>query len=280
VIRQSAAALILLVAPLAAHAAEKNFDRTFNVSPGGTLTIDADGASIKVSGSDSNQVVVRVRAKGSEKDLDQLKFEATQSGDSVDVTLRHREKGSWFSWGSWNSDERIEVTVPRRYAIDAKTGGGNIELADTTGTATLRTSGGNVSAKNLNGDVELRTSGGSILADSIRGAVDADTSGGDVRLMRIDGKIKGNTSGGNVRCSLVGANREISATTSGGSIEIILPKAAAGNVRATTSGGSISSDLSLTASSIKEGRIEGVLNGGGPPIYAHTSGGSISLRME
>ena len=77
----------------------------------------------------------------------------------------------------------------------------------------------------MNGNVEAHTSGGGIIADTIRGDVDADTSGGDVRLLNVDGKIRGQTSGGDVQCSLVGINRGILVSTSGGSIRLTLPRA-------------------------------------------------------
>lgn len=269
---------VALLAAGSAAAAEKTLDRTFTVAPGGTLLVDADSASVKVTGSDSNQVVVHIVARGSEESLAKTSFDAVQKDNGVTVTLKRSPKQGWFSWGSWNNDERIEVTVPRRYSVDARTGGGSIDVRDTTGAATLRTSGGSITAKNLVGNVLARTSGGGIVADTIRGDVDADTSGGGVRLLQIDGKIRGNTSGGGVRVSLSGANRGISATTSGGGIEVIVPRGTSGEVRATTSGGGVSSELDLTHSTIKDGRIEGTLNGGGPPIEAHTSGGSVSLR--
>jgi DUF4097 and DUF4098 domain-containing protein YvlB len=276
--RLSAIALILIAA-VPAHAAEKTFDRTFAVTPGGTLVVDADGAAIRVSGNDSNQVVVHMVFRGSEKNLADMKLDAVQKGDGVTVTMK-TGRSSWFSWGSWRSEANIEVTVPRRYAINARTSGGNMDLRDTTGTATLRTSGGDVSAKNVTGNVELRTSGGSIVADTIRGDVDADTSGGDVRLLHVDGKIRGNTSGGNVRLSLVGANRGIHATTSGGDIELNLPRSITANIDASTSGGEVTTDIPVTSTTREKTELEGTLNGGGERIYAHTSGGSVMVRAE
>jgi DUF4097 and DUF4098 domain-containing protein YvlB len=278
--RHFALALVFLAAG-SASAAERKLDKTFTVAPGGSLVVEADSASVRVSGTDTSQVVVHMLAEASEKDLADIKLEAVQTGDGVKVTLRRGDKGSsWFNWRSWTGEQRIEVTVPRRYTVNVRTGGGEIELKDTAGTATLKTSGGDITARNLTGTVQLRTSGGAINADSIRGDVDADTSGGDVRLLRIDGKIKADTSGGNVRVGLVGANREISATTSGGDIEVIVPRGTSGNVEASTSGGHIESNLPMSTSVQKEGRLEGSMNGGGPQIYAHTSGGSISLRAE
>jgi hypothetical protein len=268
-----------LLAASTAGAAEKNLDRNFTVAPGGTLVVEADSASVHVSGNDSNQVMIRMRARGDDDDIAAMKFDAVQDGNDVTVTLRrHRKGGGWFNWGSWNSEQRVEVSVPRNFNTRVRTGGGDVEQKDTTGSANLRTSGGNVVAKNLGGTVELRTSGGDIVADSIRGDVDADTSGGDVRLLNIDGRIRGNTSGGSVRCSLAGSNRGISATTSGGDVELILPRTVNGDVQAMTSGGDVTSDLPVTTTIVKDGHLSGPINGGGARIEARTSGGSIRLR--
>lgn len=275
--RLSAIALVLLVS-VSAQAAEKTFDRTFSVAPGGSLIVDADSASVKVAGTDSNQVVVHMKFRGSDDELSKMTFDATQNDGGVTVTMRRKEKNGWFHWGSWSSEQGIEVTVPSHYGIKIRTGGGNIDLQNTVGAVDAHTSGGDINAKNLTGNVLVHTSGGGIHVDTVRGDVDADTSGGDVRVLSVDGKIKANTSGGSVRVSLVGANRGVVASTSGGDIELSLPRATTGDVDATTSGGDISSDLPLMTSSQKEGRLHGSLNGGGLPIEAHTSGGSIRLR--
>lgn len=275
--RFSVIALVLLAA-CTAQGADKTLDRTFKVSPGGSLVVDADGASIKVSGTDSKQVTVRMRLSGPERELAATTLDATQNGNQITATMKRSKGDSLFSWGSWRSEASIEVTVPRQFEIDARTGGGNIDLKDTVGAVQLKTSGGDVIARNLDGVVSLRTSGGSITADKVRGDVEAKTSGGDVRLLNIDGRIKGHTSGGNVRVSLVGDNRGITATTSGGNVELILPRNATGDVSASTSGGNVSTDLPITTTVLKERRLEGKLNGGGQPIEARTSGGDIRLR--
>ncbi len=275
--RYSAIALVLLAAS-PAYAAEKTVERTFTVSPGGSLVVDADSASVHVSGGDTNQVTVRMGARGSEEDLATVKLDAFQKDGGVTVVMRRPEKKGWFNWGSWNGGGSIEVTVPRRYGINIKTSGGSVELKDTIGSATLHTSGGDIVAKNVNGNVEARTSGGGIVADTIRGDVDAGTSGGDVRLLHVDGKIRGQTSGGSVQCSLVGINRGISASTSGGSIQLTLPRATTANIEATTSGGGFDSELPVASTVRQDDHVKGSINGGGQRIDASTSGGSISVR--
>ena len=66
--RYPAIALVLFAVG-SAHAAEKTLERTFTVSPGGTLIVDADSASVQVSGAATNQVTVHMNAHGSDKDL-------------------------------------------------------------------------------------------------------------------------------------------------------------------------------------------------------------------
>jgi DUF4097 and DUF4098 domain-containing protein YvlB len=271
-----AIALILLAAG-AAQAADKTLDRTFKVSPGGALTVQADGASIRVSGTNTNQVTVRMKARGPESELDDLKLDATQDGNDVTVTMRRSKNLRWFGWG-WRTDSSIEITVPRNFRIDARTSGGSIDLKDTVGSVKLNTSGGDIVANNLDGAISLRTSGGRIAVDGVRGDVQAKTSGGDVFLMNVDGSIEGHTSGGNVRVSLVGPNRGITATTSGGNVELILPRNTSGDVTASTSGGNVKTDLPVTTTEVKESRLEGTLGGGGQQIKAHTSGGDVRLR--
>lgn len=272
------AIVLVLLAVGTAQAADKKLDRTFTVSPGGSLVVDAEGAYVKVAGADTNQVTVHMRFTGSEKELAEMTIDAAQSGNEVKATMRRKKGSSWFNWNWGDSESSIEVTVPRRYEVSVRTSGGSIDLNDTVGSVKLTTSGGSINAKNLNGTVELHTSGGTIAAEDIRGDVNARTSGGGVRLVNVDGKIEGRTSGGSVHASLVGANRGITATTSGGSVDLILPPGTTGNVSASTSGGNISTDIPVTTTFMNETRLEGTLNGGGQPIEARTSGGSIRLR--
>jgi DUF4097 and DUF4098 domain-containing protein YvlB len=285
--------LIALCAANAALAADKTFDRTFTVKPDGVLTVVADGADITVTGGSGNQVVVHMVAEASQKDLDELKLSAEASDSGVLVQMLRPERNKWFHWS--NFEGRIEVTVPQSYRVDGKTSGGDVRLASVSGPSRIRTSGGDIGVKDvkggldgdtsggdvrlesIEGEVRAHTSGGDFYASGVRGDIDASTSGGDVRLLRIDGKIRANTSGGGVQCELVGANRGIWASTSGGDVRLTVPKNITGTLDAQSSGGSIRSDLPVTTHTADEHRLSGAINGGGERIYAHTSGGNITL---
>ena len=282
---------VLAFGATAAMAAEKVFDRAFTVTPGGVLSVNADGAHISVSGSDANQVVVHMVGRGSQDEIDDMRLSAEQSGSGVSVELRSERR----NWSSHGQESSIDVRVPRGYRVEAKTSGGDVRLESIAGPSRIRTSGGNIMAKGVKGDVDLETSGGDVRLESmegsieahtsggnihsasIRGDINANTSGGDLRLLGVDGKIRASTSGGDVECELVGANRGITASTSGGSIRLRLPKDVAGKLEAESSGGSIDSDFSVATTHWEQNRLNGLINGGGPSIRVHTTGGEITL---
>jgi DUF4097 and DUF4098 domain-containing protein YvlB len=324
----SAVGVCLLACSFAAHAAEKRLDRNFSVAPGGRLTIDADGADLRVTGTGGNQVVVHVLITGSEHYLEKLTLSADQSGNDVSVVAK-QNKGSWLNF-NWNNEGRIEVQVPREYNFDIHTGGGDITVEQLQGTARGKTSGGDILVKEIHGPLEMQTSGGDVRVEQIDGDTRLGTSGGDVDIVRvngnldaktsggyihlddvvgtvvartssgdviarnirgdselktsggdiratIDGKITAHTSGGNVTAELIGANRGISVSSSGGDLTIRVPKSTTGQLDASTSGGSVKTELPVTTTEMSEHKLTGTFNGGGNPIYAHTSGGSIKV---
>jgi hypothetical protein len=285
--------LIAICGATGAVAANKTFDRTFTVKPDGMLTVVADGAGITVTGGSGDRVVVHMVAEASQTVLDELKLSAEANDSGVLVQMLRPQRKKWFGWG--DVEGRIEVTVPQSYRVDAKTSGGDVRLASVSGPSRIRTSGGDIGVKgmkgrldgetsggnvrleSIDGEVRAHTSGGDFYASAVHGDIDASTSGGDVRLLRIDGKIRANTSGGGVQCELVGANRGIWASTSGGDVRLTVPKNISGTLDAESSGGSIRSDLAVSTHSTDEHRLSGDINGGGERIYAHTSGGNITL---
>lgn len=156
------------------------------------------------------------------------------------------------------------------------TSGGDIDVARLTGDLDAKTSGGYIHLTDISGKVVARTSSGNVIASGIRGDSDLKTSGGDIRAA-IDGKIAAHTSGGNVTAELVGSNRGISVSSSGGDLLVRVPKGTAGALDAATSGGSVRTELPVTTTEMGEHKLTGTINGGGNEIYARTSGGSIKV---
>lgn len=170
--------------------------------------------------------------------------------------------------------------------VNGRTSGGPITLVGGKGMATVHTSGGPIHIKEVAGDVDAFTSGGPISIEGNVGRVRARTSGGSISIERASGSIDASTSGGPVSASLIGQPKEdCRLTTSGGSIDVRLSKSAHVDLDASTSGGHVWTDFAVQSNAASDDdrhsrELHGPVNGGGPLLYLHTSGGGISIRAD
>ncbi|HCF78420.1 MAG TPA: hypothetical protein DER52_01875, partial [Glaciecola sp.] len=103
------------------------------------------------------------------------------------------------------------------------------------------------------------------------------TSGGSIEVGEVLGELSARTSGGSIKATFAQQiNRNAELKTSGGSIEATLPPQIQVNLKASTSGGRVSSDF-LVNGEISKRKVEGEINGGGPKLILHTSGGNIKI---
>jgi hypothetical protein len=203
------------------------------------------------------------------------KFDANveTSGGPISVSDLKGEVSAHTSGGSLNFDS-IDGSV------NGRTSGGSITLAGGKGGAIVHTSGGSIRITEVAGDVDASTSGGPILIERASGRVKAHTSGGGIEIREATGAIDASTSGGGVRASLLGQPKdECRLYTSGGSISVSLGKGIHMDLDASTSGGGVWTDFAVPSTGERHRReLRAPLNGGGPLLYLHTSGGGISVR--
>ncbi|HEY7643354.1 MAG TPA: DUF4097 family beta strand repeat-containing protein [Steroidobacteraceae bacterium] len=217
---------------------------------------------------------IDIRTSGGDIIVAQLQGDARAktSGGDIRVSEMHGPVDMQTSGGDVRA-EQIEGNTR------LGTSGGDIDVTRLQGDLDAKTSGGYIHLSDIAGKVVARTSSGNVIASGIRGDSDLKTSGGDIRAT-IDGKIAAHTSGGNVTAELVGANRGISVSSSGGDLTVRMPKNTTGELNASTSGGSVRTELPVTTTEAGESKLTGSINGGGNEIYAHTSGGSIRLTAS
>ncbi|MCC2616935.1 DUF4097 domain-containing protein [Aestuariibacter halophilus] len=246
-----AAALLFSSTCLVAHADQQY---TFDVAQGGTLHLKTDVGALDVDTHGDDSVEIEVLIEG--KDADDFAVDAKQQGNDVwirgEVTHGHR----------WRQQLKVRYTlrVPHHYDLDLKTAGGGIDIAD------------------LRGNIQAHTSGGSISIGSVQGNVNVHTSGGSIRTDKVDGQIDAHTSGGSITVTFASQpTQDAELHTSGGSITAYLPSDVQLDVNATTSGGRVRSDFDVDGR-VKKQAIRGTINGGGPRLKLHTSGGSVSLK--
>ncbi len=237
----------------------------------------------------------------------------------VRAEFKGAKSSGWFG-GSPELQVNYVITVPRKFDADLKTAGGSVKVAELTGkvqaqssggglnfakiegplsghtsgggitvagcrgNADLKTSGGGLQLSEIQGDVDARTSGGSIHASKLTGKTVLKSSGGGIEVSESVGQIDAVTSGGSITASLLAEpTGECSFKTSGGGITVVLDEKIKVDVDARTSGGRVSCDLPVVTTTQGEERkniLRGQINGGGPLITAHTSGGSVRLTKR
>ena len=302
---------LLALVPFAAHAKiERVVEKSFTVQPGGILRVETHGGDVRVeTSSDSTVKVVaheRIHAS-SEAEADELLKKLTltieQKPEGVSALAKYEKKMPGMHWGSWPPVQvDFTITVPKRYNVELKTSGGDLNVADLDGKVDVRTSGGDITLGKISGDIEAATSGGNVQLEEGAGVVKLGTSGGDVRVGRAVGQTDLNTSGGNidiksventlmastsggdVSAHLVGPFKgDCKLSTSGGRVRVIVDKTAAFNLDASTSGGDVDAEgLTITIERGGSGRsrLSGKVNGGGPILKLRSSGGDVVVQSR
>jgi hypothetical protein len=252
-------------------------ERNFQIAPGKYLKVDASSGSLSVTSWNKNEVNIKIL--GNEKAEDKIKFKFHADDDEVELIAQRKH---WlFDWFSSGIKLHYEIKVPRKFNLNVETGGGSIYTADISGKMNLSTSGGSIKFENVIGEFDASTSGGSITGNNFKGDLDASTSGGSLSFTGSDSKIKATTSGGGIYLDYEGVNKGIYLSTSGGGIKIILPEDFNASAELYTSGGRVSCELTANhAKKISSTSFEADLNQGGAPLYAETSGGSITVLKK
>lgn len=196
---------------------------------------------------------------------------------------------------------RIELNYPSE--LNAKSPGASLRIAvPEPCAALLDTSNGSIRVENLKGDVVLDTSNGVIRAKHVDGTLRATSSNGRVEVEHVTGELRVKSSNGSLDareiggpCELVtsngrigfvaaaGAAAPIELRSSNGAIEATIPKGLAADLDLSTSNGSVKVVLGdVPLRNIEYGRtwFRGAMNGGGTPVRARTSNGSITVNAR
>jgi hypothetical protein len=212
--------------------------------PRGAVSAETGNGSIRVTGEDRNDVVVRAlvmaNARTQERANEILKdVTITTSGTLRADGPRNLDRAGW--WVSFR------VQAPK-----------SSELS-------LRASNGSLAVTDVNGRMRLRTSNGSI------------------RLMDVGGDVDAETSNGSVNATLSGSAWDgpgLNVTTSNGSVRVTLPENYNARLVAGTSNGGISVDFPITVQGRIGRDIDTNLGSGGAPIRLRTSNGSVRIQKR
>jgi Putative adhesin len=230
------------------HSERAEWRRSYEVSAPGRVEISNVNGKIDVEPSNGSSIeVVAVKiARGATPErakeaLGRAEIVEDATRESVRLTTKFQRETSWLHGGGLVVEYTVKVPAGAEVKFTTVNGGVNL-----TG---------------LSGRITAETTNGGIVARNVGGAIDATTTNGgvDVELTRVaDG-------GARLGC------------TNGG-IKLRLPQDARASISASvTNGGIDTSGLTLETSESSRRRLEGRLNGGGPPIRLEGTNGGITI---
>jgi hypothetical protein len=315
---RTAVAALLLALPWLGCLDGEDVEERAPVERGGLLEVDLDRASglrpdegslvVHSHGADEVRVVV----EASEWGASGVRFRVDRQGGTVRVIGRVGGATSWLFGGP-----RVEVRiwVPSEFAIDVRTTGGDLRIADTTGRVRARTDDGSLEVARVEGQVRLRASGdvrvtevvgdldvrigeGDIEASWIQGDVELRTGGGEIDLSHVDGEVVARSERGGIRleelrgdvdamtergsvyATFVGSP-EGRLETSRGSVEVLPPDGVGVELEAISRSGEVvlAPGLSVPGEHASD-YVAGPLAGGGPSLRLFTARGSVNVRRR
>ena len=300
--------LIAAVVLPPAGAIERSLRQTFAMQPGSALSVDTYRGGVIVEESKGDELRVEVRIElgtddeaEAERGLGALKLTVDQTGNEVRVRARNPRES--FAVFAWEEKKRIELTfrvfVPSGCRVDVRTLDGGITVGNRTGNITARTQMGTIFCRAIDGSVQatidagdiivsrctgaanLRVQRGVIRVGTVFGRAELRNDSGDVEIQSALGGVVATTAAGDV---LVGFQRGLSGDSSikadGGSIVAKIEPTAVLSIEATTTWGKVQSGVpfAVDAGGAGKGKYFGRLNGGGPTVKLHASGGNVKLE--
>ncbi len=277
----------------AAYARQDIVKESFSVSEGGTLYIDVDIGNVEIltaSGSEVTIVMERDLRNSSNRELKETlarhEYFFDREGDDVIVETRFDRDDESRAWRRWKKSHNLRVSffirVPDSYNVEFRSGAGNIEIADLSGSIEGRTGAGNVDIGDIQGPVDISSGAGNISIASAYGEIYVHSGAGDITLDGIEGEIEARTGAGNIYATITNElSGDSSFGTGAGDITVYVDDSVGADVTAHSSMGSARTDYDLRVRGKWMSKsFSGEINGGGPEISLSAGVGNVSLRRN
>ena len=276
-----------LAALLAKVKVEPELEKTYDVNPGGRLTVDSDIGTVNVQAAPKNKVEIVVTKEPKNRFVsDKLVQEALadfkvtfdQTGSNVSVTGKFQRGRNYWRRQINRLNIRFRVTVPHQYDVNLHTESGDISVIGLEGEVQAQSSAGNIGIENVVGPVETQTNAGNLRFDRVNGYILGRSSAGNIILFNCQGMVDAKTSAGNIRADMTTQlKREWNLQTLAGNIVGTFISSLAVDIDARTGAGISSTDFRVQGT-VNRTRLYGTINGGGALLKLRTSAGNIHLQ--
>lgn len=276
------AGALLLTVSTAALAADKQFERTLDVTGQPDLYVSTGSGDITLhAGSDTKiHIVGRIHVGWSmfgdmQSRIDRIinNPPIAQNGNSVRVG----ETSDHQLYNNLSID--YDITAPASVALNLHSGSGDVTI-DHLGRYLSASSGsGDIRAHGINGPAELGTGSGDIELEAIgSGDIKIKTGSGDIKVHGINGGLTARSGSGDIQAEghLTGPANVASGS---GGIHLHLTPDAHFNLEASTGSGDIHVNFPGAPQQGDNSRhhLTAPINGGGPPLEIRTGSGDVQI---
>lgn len=227
-----------------AGASAQDFQKSYNLPPGGRIAISSMSGNVTVTGYDGNEVVVIGTKTG--VDRDRVVIEDRSTAGEVEVGVRYPNKGR----NDASVDFEVRVPSATAFRFDK-----------------ITSMSGNVEIRNVSGQIDATAMSGNVVVGNVAGTVEATAMSGNVEVV-ID--------------RLEGAGN-LSFTSMSGNVEVRLPSSLDAEVEIKTASGSISTDFPIEVKAQKHGpgmSASGRLGDGSRSLRIRSMSGNASLTRQ
>jgi DUF4097 and DUF4098 domain-containing protein YvlB len=248
-------ALLSVAAAASAGTLREPLDRTFDIRPGGEISLVNVNGKITITSWDQPRVRLQAEkyvesrnedaAKQAMREL-RIDIKPTANGLSIETRQPNRGAGGFLEaifGDNVNMGVRYELTVPRSV---------------------------NLNVENTNGSVHV---------SELNGRLDLETTNGRIEVARCSGSVNAGTTNGAIHAELlkVASGASMHLETTNGGISLAIPATLGASIEAGTTNGSVSTDVPITTTRFEKHSLRGTMNGGGPSIRLSTTNGSIRI---
>jgi hypothetical protein len=249
-----------------------HFQKTFNITLGGTLDVDNYKGTIHITGSDTNHVAIDVNKhfEGNDADrkwwMENVQVNFKNENNRVSVEVKYPQWNCTFCWPGhdYTAAVELEIRVPRQINVQLESYKPDIRVAG------------------IQGDIRIKSYKSPIDIADTTGAVRVDTYKETVKLRNVNLR-------GALEVKSYKADAEIDARSLGESVTLesekgstVLRVPASAGMDVDYEGGrhaSFSSDFAMTSQTGSfDSSFHGKVNQGGTRVRLRTGKGSVSLQ--
>lgn len=251
---------LALCAAAAVGAPAQDFQRTYNLEAGGSVSIANVSGDVNLTGYEGSAVVVSAYKQG--RDREQVEVEDNSTQGRVSLRAKYPRNCNC------DASVRFEVRVPRSANIvfdKVSTASGNVKAEGFAGRVNLSTASGDVTLRGVSGEIKASSASGTVRVADAAGTVNASTASGDVEveLTRVEGS-------GDLRFS-----------SASGDVRVRMPTNVDARVSLSTASGDIETNFPIEVKRNDYGpgsRAEGQLGSGARTLKISSASGNVSLK--